>query len=415
MAYDSRRQAIIMFGGEFDPILGRETWGYSVSTHKWSVLASQGPASRNLTAMCFDSHRNVVVLFGGRLGHNGPIADDTWEWDGNSWTHRASLHSPSPRNGHAMVFDEVRGVSVLYGGNGLDASARETWEWNGEDWTLRATDGPAGRTGHAMAYDRDRGVTVLFGGNASTTLMDDTWEWNGSSWALRSLDGPPARTDHGMVFDSNIRRVVMLGGYPADHDRVWTWDGLRWNRSISEGPHLADRFAMAFDSRENVTVLFGGSGANATWELRLRTGPEILSVTPQYSVVDIGETLSLHVQAPGDGLSYRWRRDGIELVDGPNVSGSASPTLTIVARGAEQEGRYDVFVLNDVCAQLSDDVFVNVISSTGDINGDGHTDVNDLLLVIQEWGFCYPCTADVNEDGDVNVDDLIFVILHWTG
>lgn len=41
-----------------------------------------------------------------------------------------SIHVPSERYGHAMAYDSVRGVSVLFGGfNG--GYLGETWEWNG--------------------------------------------------------------------------------------------------------------------------------------------------------------------------------------------------------------------------------------------------------------------------------------------
>ena len=54
----------------------------------------------------------------------------------------------------------------------------------------------------------------------------------------------------------------------------------------------------------------------------------------------------------------------------------------------------------------------------GDTNGDGATNVADLLAVIAEWNS--PCSiqpagcdADVNDDGFVNVSDLLIVIAQW--
>ncbi len=57
----------------------------------------------------------------------------------------------------------------------------------------------------------------------------------------------------------------------------------------------------------------------------------------------------------------------------------------------------------------------------GDINGDGHVNVIDLLAVIQNWGPCpnphNPCPADIapppNGNGSVNVADLLMVINNW--
>jgi hypothetical protein len=49
----------------------------------------------------------------------------------------------------------------------------------------------------------------------------------------------------------------------------------------------------------------------------------------------------------------------------------------------------------------------------GDVNHDGHIDVNDLLSVVGGWGSCHSCPGDTNGDGLVNVNDLLAVISGW--
>lgn len=51
-------------------------------------------------------------------------------------------------------------------------------------------------------------------------------------------------------------------------------------------------------------------------------------------------------------------------------------------------------------------------SCPGDTNGDGVTNVNDLLAVIGVWGGDEP-TADFDFDGTIGVDDLLAVIAGW--
>jgi len=63
----------------------------------------------------------------------------------------------------------------------------------------------------------------------------------------------------------------------------------------------------------------------------------------------------------------------------------------------------------------SDSVFsIDGTTLMGDANGDGHVGVEDLLLVIGDWG-CggFFCQGDVNGDLLVNVDDLLLVIGNW--
>jgi hypothetical protein len=51
------------------------------------------------------------------------------------------------------------------------------------------------------------------------------------------------------------------------------------------------------------------------------------------------------------------------------------------------------------------------VECDSDINNDSVTDVNDLLVVVAQWGT--PGSADVNNDGTVNVSDLLIVIDNW--
>ncbi len=97
--------------------LGNATPATAQECTQWTLRATDGPTARMAHAVVYDSARGVTVLFGGWHWVPSHLEDlgDTWEWDGNTWTQRAT-DGPSPRHDHAMAYDSARGVTVLYGG-----------------------------------------------------------------------------------------------------------------------------------------------------------------------------------------------------------------------------------------------------------------------------------------------------------
>ena len=57
---------------------------------------------------------------------------------------------------------------------------------------------------------------------------------------------------------------------------------------------------------------------------------------------------------------------------------------------------------------------IELFECTGDLNGSGEVDVNDLLELIAQWGSCSGfCSADISGDGVVDVNDLLALIAAW--
>lgn len=176
---DARGVLVVQGGGSGGQILPGDTW--TLDGERWTraAAADAGPGPRVHHAMAYDSRRQRVVLFGGFSEAGDPPAD-VWEWDGHRW-HRIPTVGvgPGPRRRHRMAFDEARGVTVLFGGND-DPS---TWTWDGTEWRVAATDGPPARNMHAMAWDTRRARIILFGGGYP--LRNDLWEWDGVRWEER--------------------------------------------------------------------------------------------------------------------------------------------------------------------------------------------------------------------------------------
>ena len=74
----------------------------------WNLLSpGSSPSMRTAHAMSYDLFRDRVVVFGGTPGGLSNALNDTWEFDGTTWTNvsPSPANSPSARVGHIMAFD----------------------------------------------------------------------------------------------------------------------------------------------------------------------------------------------------------------------------------------------------------------------------------------------------------------------
>lgn len=223
---DVRRQRTTLFGGFGGFALG-DAWEFDGSTWLERIVVGTAPSPRTLHAMAADSVRGLTVLFG---GVNGPALGDTWTWDGQLWR-RVALggSSPGARSGHGMVADAARGRIVLFGGiDAAGAHRNDVWEWDGTLWHAVPATGPAPspRAGHSMAHDQVRGRTVVHGGSTGAGFLSDTWEWDGTSWRALGVSGPSVLPSyrHAMAFDSVRSRMVLVGGSNLLSFVAGTWE-----------------------------------------------------------------------------------------------------------------------------------------------------------------------------------------------
>ncbi len=190
--------------------------------------------------MAFDSQRGVTVLFGGEglyVPATGFLAD-TWEWNSNTWALRTPSSAPPPRAQHAMAYDAARGRVVMFGGitNGPTSTSgsvplQDTWEWDGTNWTQALpAQSPSARRLHAMSFAATTGKTVLFGGEDNNTVtLADTWEWDGTNWLLAGSGGIPARKGAGLAWNGPSNRTVLFGGVGAGTPPPMLGDTWTWD------------------------------------------------------------------------------------------------------------------------------------------------------------------------------------------
>ncbi len=279
MAWDAGRQLTVLFGGyewgadvHFDDL-----WEYDGDDWTRRQLTT-GPAARQRAGICHDEQRGVIVLFGGvHVGWNSStFFDDTWEYDGTTWTQVITAAAPTPRS-CPMAYDPAHGKVILHGGIGQQGALTDTWEFDGSVWIQRApATTPPPRFDCALAFDRNRGRMVLQSSNLlGTPLPLQTWEWDGNNWTLATNATPaPACPEMAMAYDRHRGVIVLVGaGYGANAES-WEYDGSNWRLAATLPQNSLSGHALAYDERRGAIVSFGGEVASgifiistdATWE-----------------------------------------------------------------------------------------------------------------------------------------------------
>ncbi|MBL8897586.1 MAG: hypothetical protein JNM84_08160 [Planctomycetes bacterium] len=318
MAFDSRRNLCVMFGGYGASGALRDTWGWNGAD--WTLLATSGPEARTQPALAYDQGRDRVVLFGGsRDGASQNLLGDHWEWDGALWTRVPPGGAPSARLGAALAYDVQRQVLVLAAGFGLGAGGvvplDDCFEWDpqsnswvggallpggirapamaydalqggvlllgsfggmtssllrydGQSWTLLASPNvPNLMMGFGLAFDIARDRLVSFGGTNILLLLDATWEWDRTDW-LRVGGGPPGSAGFRMVYDTALRVPLLFS--PRTGTTVSRWNGRGWTDIASGAPGYIET-SYAYDRVRGETVRYGGldfarlSSTDETW------------------------------------------------------------------------------------------------------------------------------------------------------
>lgn len=160
--YNAAGGAVFISKGGVSYILNGETLS--------AVAPEVMPPAREYGGLVYDPVRGVVVLHGGRIGST--VMGDTWEWNGESWTLRTDVLSPTPAFSFAMAWDPGRQRIVRQGGRSTPMSPGvgidETWIYPlGEPWTLAPSNGVGPKHRHTMAPHDSTGRLLIVGGDAS--------------------------------------------------------------------------------------------------------------------------------------------------------------------------------------------------------------------------------------------------------
>jgi hypothetical protein len=115
----------------------------------------------------------------------------------------------------------------------------------------------------------------------------------------------------------------------------------------------------------------GGSGAITVQPYgSLPTLGPIVIIQPSPQLIYLGHTAHFSVVAADNGappLTFHWKRYGTNLIDGGNISGSTTATLTVVNAAAADATDYSVVVGNNVGTATSINASLSFVSPSGEI------------------------------------------------
>ncbi len=266
LVHDLGARATILFGGivwgGFRQ-LQSDTW--ELKDGYWSpVEVSKSPRARHRGAMVFDEERGVSVLFGGQDGL-GSMLGDTWTYADRQWQRQkvSWWRRPQPRCGHALAYDEATRQVVLFGGIGLlDRPLGDTWVFDGSSWRKVRGPHPSARRYAAFAYDPDLKGCVLHGGahdDQGSIQYGDAWLFREGEWTeLPSGFDTDARDDHGLAYHRSAKRMVMLDGLGGSRG-VLSGSSEGWEWAACEPLHPRHQCSpLAWDVGLDGLVLYGG-------------------------------------------------------------------------------------------------------------------------------------------------------------
>jgi hypothetical protein len=204
--------------------------------HSFSGLKEM-PKSRRFSSMAYDPVSRRTILFGG-WSQLTDYLNETWAWNGSTWTRVGKTDAPHGRSLAALFFDPQSNKLMLFGGIGRKSwdnrvqRYNDTYAWDGSKWVaLKPTTLPAPRYGTQVGVDAG-GRPIMFGGKDENEIyINEQWSWNGTNWvAMTPSFLPEPRMNGAMAVDPATGQLTLFAGYAGKYfSEAWFWNGTSWN------------------------------------------------------------------------------------------------------------------------------------------------------------------------------------------
>lgn len=272
--YDPVGDRVLLFGGlDGSGFLGDLHQLSLSASPTWSTLStSGGPTGRAGASAIYDAPHHRMILFGGD-DTTGQLVSDVWALNlpAATWTRLEPTGTPpTGRWKHAAVFDSRRNRMLVFGGRLSGGDEDDTWELDlsvtPPAWTQLATGGypPMYRSEASAAYDSTSDRMVVYGG---ISLIDQSWAIGQQDlWGLQ-FDGTTVSavmpTDGPSI--SGPLPSLSVSPNPFNGHAQFILEAAQAQSTVIAALTLYDlrgcRIARLFDG-----ILAGGERRTVTWE-----------------------------------------------------------------------------------------------------------------------------------------------------
>lgn len=208
MAYDEFFGDVVLFGGRTNSELLGDTWLWDGEDWLDQTNAQYNPGERFGHTLFYDPVNEQIYLIHGTTGSGDYF--DMWLWRGTAWSDISdAVETPPARAFSTVTADRERNQTILFGGDsGNNGNLNDTWIWDGNTWTETAPESsPSTRFESNMVFDEEQNQIFLLAGREGDTVLNDNWTWDGVTWSrLGQLD--EIETQFNDFIDQGINPIV---------------------------------------------------------------------------------------------------------------------------------------------------------------------------------------------------------------
>lgn len=251
---------------------------FDSATATWTPLSEALTPADDGGADAFGGRSGAAAVWTGQQlliwGGQGQAPSDTLG-DGarldpasGSWTRISSVGAPMARADATMVWDDLSGRAVVWGGraaSGAAASGGGRYAPAADAWSAIAPSPLQARLGASVVWDPARRRMIVWGGRGpgGAARRDGAWyEPSSDSWA-KIAEAPIAREGHFAAWDAADDRMLVFFG----RDGFWTGqraDGAAWHPATDTWTLLSDLSITGYDIEDGWDAVVGGGYAWVT-------------------------------------------------------------------------------------------------------------------------------------------------------